>query len=998
MRRFEFREGASSQFWEIEIVSDSLTVRFGKVGSTPQTQTKSFVSPVIAQVEHDRLVQEKLAQGYLEKTISKVLLPRTPSAPRIESAAPTSSNTPPPTLRSDHDAPRVVWNESARKKVLPRRTVGPRPTKTQVDEKKLFAKIVEAYQKTDEQYWRPADAKAGEPERAIVQSLREGMLSGAIANRPLVSDEQAALAVILWVVNGFFFHDAMHESLVEWWIALEGIPFALETLARAPRFARTGAQNKWNTGIEAPYWLVPSNDLRDATLERGDPSAWVVLRRRIAAADDEAYVAARSTARKLRPNAPLSLRIALSFSFPDETTWSVIDAQEVELESSQGRAPVTLSIPLLASLRDAATVTKIVQTAATNVEHSAYSHAPVLDLVFAMVDGIGLEAAKPLQILLERASSPGARRILAEALSLIESIDAANAFAKNLEDKDVRTFASEYFVRAPRLAVRSLAPLSVSRGKSSEIASSMLGAVLRTDPDVLDSLSPLLGAEERAAVEAIRKRVAIPSLEASFDEQPRALRTRRDAKWKTPTFWVPEALPRPLLRGREKALSIDAMNALGWLLAGPPDGDAIAELRAAMDVSSLQDFAWALFEAWLFAGAPSKEAWAFTALGHLGGDDAARRLTPLIRAWPGESAHARAVVGLDVLATIGTDVALMHLHGIAQKLKFKALQERARQKIAGIAKARGLGPDDLADRLVPDFDLDEKGSRVLDFGERKFRVGFDEQLHPFVRDESGKRLNELPKPNKGDDAEKAEASVATWKALKKNVRAIASAQVARLELAMCARRRWDTRTFRMFLVDHPLVTHLVRRLAWGVYAKDDRLLATFRLAEDGTFADATDAPFVLGEDARVGIPHAIELEETAQKWGQIFADYEILQPFVQLGRGVFRPTEAERRAKTLDRVRGLKVPVGAVLGLDARGWRRGPPEDAGVIHTHEKALSSGRTIELELDPGIWAGMVVETPEQTLGLVVLRGDGDPTFGDLDPVTFSELVSDLMALRR
>ncbi|STM38261.1 WGR domain-containing protein [Escherichia coli] len=37
------------------------------------------------------------------------------------------------------------------------------------------------------------------------------------------------------------------------------------------------------------------------------------------------------------------------------------------------------------------------------------------------------------------------------------------------------------------------------------------------------------------------------------------------------------------------------------------------------------------------------------------------------------------------------------------------------------------------------------------FGPRQFTVSFDETLKPFVRDVSGSRLKDLPKPNKSDD-------------------------------------------------------------------------------------------------------------------------------------------------------------------------------------------------------------------------------------------------------
>ena len=69
-----------------------------------------------------------------------------------------------------------------------------------------------------------------------------------------------------------------------------------------------------------------------------------------------------------------------------------------------------------------------------------------------------------------------------------------------------------------------------------------------------------------------------------------------------------------------------------------------------MTAGASRDFAWALFQRWQAAGYPAKESWALDALALLGDDETVRRLTPMIRAWPGEGGHARAVAGLDVLA------------------------------------------------------------------------------------------------------------------------------------------------------------------------------------------------------------------------------------------------------------------------------------------------------------------------------------------------------------
>ncbi|GAB3964476.1 hypothetical protein GCM10029978_025060 [Actinoallomurus acanthiterrae] len=399
----------------------------------------------------------------------------------------------------------------------------------------------------------------------------------------------------------------------------------------------------------------------------------------------------------------------------------------------------------------------------------------------------------------------------------------------------------------------------------------------------------------------------------------------------------------------------------------------------------------------------AKDGWALTQLGALGDDETVRRLTPVIRAWPGEAGHSKAVTGLDVLAAIGTDVALMHLHGIAQKVKFKGLKARAQEKIQQVAAQLELTPEQLADRLVPDFGLAADGSMTLDYGPRRFVVGFDEQLKPFVTDEGGKRRASLPKPGVKDDPDVAAAAYKRFAALKKDVRTVAADQIRRLEAAMVTRRRWSMAEFGEFFVSHPLVWHIARRLVWA--AEADGRTTTFRIAEDRTFADVSDDVPALPDSARIGLVHPLDLGDDLEAWAEVFADYEILQPFPQLGRVVHRLTDDEAAEGRLARFEGVTVPVGKVLGLDRRGWRRSEPQDAGVEHFIFKELPDGRYAVIDLDPGIAVGAIDVLPEQKLDVVWLADapqDYRPNrgttrrFGELDPVTASELLADLTEL--
>jgi predicted DNA-binding WGR domain protein len=65
-RRFEFVEGTSSKFWEISVSNSQVSVTFGRIGTAGQTQNKGFADSSAAQQHADRLVQQKLAKGYVE--------------------------------------------------------------------------------------------------------------------------------------------------------------------------------------------------------------------------------------------------------------------------------------------------------------------------------------------------------------------------------------------------------------------------------------------------------------------------------------------------------------------------------------------------------------------------------------------------------------------------------------------------------------------------------------------------------------------------------------------------------------------------------------------------------------------------------------------------------------------------------------------------------------------------------------------------------------------
>lgn len=469
-------------------------------------------------------------------------------------------------------------------------------------------------------------------------------------------------------------------------------------------------------------------------------------------------------------------------------------------------------------------------------------------------------------------------------------------------------------------------------------------------------------------------------------------------KWFDPTM-----LPQVLLRGGEAALPESSLRHVAVVLGmgvGMPDDPRLAVVAETCDRDSLRGFSWTVFEQWIAGGAPAADRWALGALRHFGDDGTVARLTPLVKEWPGQSQHHRAVAGLQVLGGIGSEAALRAMQHISQRAKFKAIKAEAAHQMKIIAAGLGLTREQLADRLLPDFGLGGDGALVLDYGPRRFRVIFDEQLKPHVADESGKPRKTLPKPGAKDDPELAGAAYKRFGELKKELRTVSVDQVRRLEAAMINARTWSREEFEQYLQGHPLMRHLVRRMVWLAETGEGRF--GFRVAEDGSLSDAADEAVALPEGAVVRLAHPIDLApEECAAWGQVLADYEILQPFEQLGRPVMAFTEEELATGRLERFEGAVVPPGSILGLTKHGWVRGRPQDNGTEYGFHFPLPAGGYVAVALSPGLQIGAGADVEDQRFEAVYLtdrldsyyhKRDGERPAG-VDPVIASEVLAAL-----
>jgi hypothetical protein len=435
-----------------------------------------------------------------------------------------------------------------------------------------------------------------------------------------------------------------------------------------------------------------------------------------------------------------------------------------------------------------------------------------------------------------------------------------------------------------------------------------------------------------------------------------------------------------------------------------------SKLRTHAEARSLDRLAWFLFDSWLRSGGSSKDNWAMFSLAFLGSDAIVPRLAQLIRIWPGESNHKRAVVGLECLRTFGSDVALMQINAISEKVQFKGLKGKAEECMAAIADTRQLSRERLGDRIIPRMEFERSGERTFDFGRRTFIVTVGPDFKTIIVDEAGKERSDLPTPNSADDPDLAMQAVAEFKLLKKGLRDLLSAQSTRLEQGMIMSRRWFTDEFTGFMLNHPLMPPLLMQFVWGGFDMMGKLKSTFAIVSKDRIRNLKGETIDLSAFSEIALLHPLQIGDgELALWQADFLERKIEQAFPQLNRLVQKLTAKEEHDVEVLRLRNVRVPATAIVSiLDKHGWQRGPVEDGGLYTEHLRYFPRADLTAVVAYEGITTGMPADSPDQHVDYCAfLSGKVAGKYGrefekgmplnTVDQVVLSEVFSDLELIK-
>jgi Domain of unknown function (DUF4132) len=403
-------------------------------------------------------------------------------------------------------------------------------------------------------------------------------------------------------------------------------------------------------------------------------------------------------------------------------------------------------------------------------------------------------------------------------------------------------------------------------------------------------------------------------------------------------------------------------------------------------------FAKKLVQAFSDSGSNSKFKYYLTTGGQLGGNEILHTLKSIFKYNMDEKRYKMAEYAVDALSMVGTNKALRNVEVISRKYANKrpTVSNRAFEALNAAATELNITTDELADRIIPDFDF-EGLFKTFEVDGDEYRAFINSDFTLCYFDEDNK-LRKSPPKNTSSDLKKE------FKEIEKEVRDVVKSQSGRLEKYMIDERRWSVEQWQGFFLQNPIMFVYAMKLLWTVFDENNQVKTVFYCAEDTTLYNIEDEEIEISETDSIAIFHPVYLDtEQVKAWQEKVYQLDLTTIFPQLQRKVFKVSEEEKDQNYTRIFMNANVPKGGDYvssTIEKYGWLKSTG-DGGRLELTKKYKHTEIKAYAEIE-GVYAWYQGGTATATVHNINFMGKNwqdKIKLQDLPPTFFSEVLYDI-----
>ena len=228
-----------------------------------------------------------------------------------------------------------------------------------------------------------------------------------------------------------------------------------------------------------------------------------------------------------------------------------------------------------------------------------------------------------------------------------------------------------------------------------------------------------------------------------------------------------------------------------------------------------------------------------------------------------------------ILALNKNKYALKLLCNTSLKSKIEGIKNAAESALETIANRMKVERYELDDLLIPDFNLDKNGERIVYAEDKEYKLFIDDNIELHIM-HNNKELKTTPKNLEESIKEEI-------RYIKKEIPNIIKKLSLNLTKSLMQEKKYSYSFFKEVFINNPIMNKFSSSLIWNLYDKGSNFITTFRYVGDGSYTNCEDEEVKINNDSFISLASPAEMDdETINKWERQLEDYELTQLINQL--------------------------------------------------------------------------------------------------------------------
>ena len=315
-----------------------------------------------------------------------------------------------------------------------------------------------------------------------------------------------------------------------------------------------------------------------------------------------------------------------------------------------------------------------------------------------------------------------------------------------------------------------------------------------------------------------------------------------------------------------------------------------------------------IYDRWIFEGADTTYKYVMIPYLVYESDYKIEKVLINLKDWCESGRISLANYAITALSSNGSIYSLTLIDYISNNFKYYQIKNTSKLAFKSAAKKLNISEDALGDKIIPNYNIDKTGKKILKDDTYSFTLNINEKLDiEKIFDNNKKEY--ITKIDKYHNISKK--LLDEFYSIKNNMKGTYKFQVYRLHKALMTGKKWDIDDWKNIFIENYVMSILADNFIWTVYNKNDKILQHIKYnRETSTFCTLDKEPYKINKQYKLSLASPIEMkDDEIEKAKTLITNLKIKQPFNQMQNIDFSFEDGDIKENIIVKYRNKEIKI-----------------------------------------------------------------------------------------